>query len=110
MILAQFTSGPGAIDYLVLLMLTLVAITMGLYIVFQAFRGYRRNNSRRMLFLAIGLALLTVIPFVLSLVVAGVGQRLGFGQRVYTSYVPIVSRGLEICGLSAILYSLYTRG
>lgn len=110
MILAQFTSDPGAIDYLVLLMLTLVATVMGLYIVFQAYRGYRRNNSRRMLFLAIGLALLTVVPFVLSIVVAGVGQRLGFEQRVYTSYVPIVSRGLEICGLSAILYSLYARG
>lgn len=110
MIPAQVTPGSGAIDYLVLLLLTLVAIGMGLYIVFQAYRGYRRNNSRRMLFLAIGLAFLTVVPFVLSIVVAGVGQRLGFEQRVYTSYVPIVSRGFEICGLSAILYSLYTRG
>ncbi|MFC6960979.1 DUF7521 family protein [Halocatena marina] len=109
MIFAQYASGQGAIDYLVLLTLTCVAIVMGLYIVFQAYRGYRRNDSRRMLFLAIGLALLTIVPFVLSLVVAGVGQRFGFESRVYTSYLPIVNRGLEICGLSAILYSLYTR-
>lgn len=108
-ILAQYTSRQGAAGYLILLTLTLVAIVMGLYIVFQAYRGYRRNDSQRMLFLAVGLAFLTVIPFALSLVVAGVGQRLGFEPRVYTSYVPILSRTLEICGLGAILYSLYTR-
>jgi hypothetical protein len=105
----QITVGRGVIEYLVLLTLTLVAIVMGTYVVFQAYRGYRRNNSQRMLFLAIGFAFLTVVPFVLSLVVAGIGQQLGFGPRVYTAYIPIVSRILEICGLGVIVYSLYTR-
>jgi hypothetical protein len=108
-ILIQMTTGQDAIDYLVLLTLTLVAMVMGLYVVFQAYRGYRRNDSQQMLFLAIGFAFLTILPFALSLVVAGVGQRLGFSPRVYTVYLAIASRGLEICGLGAILYSLYSR-
>lgn len=105
----QITVTEDAIEYLVLLMLTLVAMVMGLYIVFQAYRGYRRNNSQQMLFLAIGFAFLTVLPFTLSLVVAGVAQRFGISSQVYVSYLAITSRGLEICGLGAILYSLYSQ-
>jgi hypothetical protein len=105
----QITASREAVEYLVLLTLTLVAIVMGLYIVFQAYRGYRRNNSQRMLLLAIGFAFLTVIPFVLSLVVTAIGQQVGFSPHVYTAYIPIVSRALEICGLGIILYSLYSR-
>lgn len=106
----QITATQDAIEYLVLLLLTLVAMVMGLYVVFQAYRGYRRNSSQQMLFLAIGFAFLTVIPFTLSLVVAGVAQRLGISSHMYVSYLTIASRGFEICGLGAILYSLYSRG
>lgn len=109
MIFIQVASEQGATVYLILLSLTLVAIGMGIHIVFQAYRGYRRNESRRMLFLAIGFAFLTIVPFVISLFVAGIGQRVGFASRVYTVYVPIGNRVLEIVGLSAIIYSLYTR-
>lgn len=105
----QIAITQGAIEYLVLLLLTLVAMVMGLYVVFQAYRGYRRNSSQQMLFLAIGFAFLTVIPFTLSLVVAGVAQRFGISSQEYVSYLAITSRGLEICGLGAILYSLYSR-
>ena len=97
------------IDYLFLLAITLIAMAMGLYIVFQAFRGHRRNGSRRMLFLAIGLALLTVAPFALSIVGASLGRSFGFGPRLYTFYLPVASRLLEICGLGCILYSLFIR-
>jgi FtsH-binding integral membrane protein len=108
-IFIQMTVTQDAIEYLVLLMLTLVAMVMGLYVVFQAYRGYRRNSSQQMLFLAIGFAFLTVIPFTLSLVVAGISQRFGIPSQAYMSYLAITSRGLEICGLGAILYSLYSR-
>lgn len=54
-------------DYLIHFAVTLIAMMLGLCIVFQAFRGYRRNDSERMLFLAIGLALLTLAPFALSI-------------------------------------------
>lgn len=105
----QIAITQDAIEYLVLLLLTLVAMVMGLYVVFQAYRGYRRNSSQQMLFLAIGFAFLTVIPFTLSLVVAGVSQQVDVSSQVYVPYLEITSRGLEICGLGAILYSLYSR-
>jgi glycerol uptake facilitator-like aquaporin len=94
-------------DYLVLLAVTLLAIILSLAIVFQAYRGYRRNQSQPMFYLAVGLVLLTVIPFVISLSVATLGPTLGFGPRIYTYYAPILSRLIEVAGLITILYSLY---
>lgn len=95
------------LSYLMLLAVTLLALVLSLAIVFQAYRGYRRNRSQPMLWLAVGLVLLTVVPFVVSLTVASVGPALGFGPAVYTYYVPIVSRLVEVAGLVSILYSLY---
>lgn len=39
---------------------------LGTVVAWTAYRGYTRNNSHPMLFLAIGVAFLTVVPFVLS--------------------------------------------
>lgn len=107
--LLQLEPTQGYVGYLILLATTLGAMVLGLFIAFQAYRGYRRNRSRRMLFLALGLALLTVAPFALSLVVTFAGQRLGFGPRVYAYWLPITTRLVEISGLGCILYSLQTR-
>lgn len=97
------------VESLLLLAGTMLALAMGLYIVFQAYRGYRRNESRRMLFLAIGLTLVTVAPFALSILATGLGQQVGLPQRTYTFYLPLGSRLLEITGLSCIIYSLHDR-
>jgi glycerol uptake facilitator-like aquaporin len=97
------------VNYLALLAVTLLGLVLSLAIVFQAYRGYRRNESRPMLWLAIGLILLTVVPFVTSLTVASAGPTLGFGPTVYTYYVPIFSRLVEVAGLACLLYSLYQR-
>lgn len=105
----QLNPAQGYVGYLALLAVTLGALMLGLFIAFQAFRGYRRNQSRRMLFLALGIALLTVAPFALSLVVTFAGQRLGFGPGVYAYWLPIATRLVEICGLGCLLYSLYIR-
>lgn len=105
----QFDLTQGYVDYLVLLVVTLAAMLLGLFIVFQAYRGYRRNQSRRMLFLAVGLTLLTVAPFALSLVVTFLGQQVGAGSRTYTFWLPVSTRLVELAGLLAILYSLKTR-
>lgn len=105
----QLDPAQGYVGYLVLLAVTLGALVLGLFIAFQAYRGYRRNRSRRMLFLALGLALLTVAPFALSLVVTFAGQRLGFGPSFYMYWLPIATRFVEICGLGCILYSLQIR-
>lgn len=102
----QINFSPIYTAYLTLLAITLLAIVMGLFVVFQAYRGYRRNASQRMLFLAIGFALVTVVPPAVSLVAASVGQRFGFQPVVYAYYLPIVSRLIELFGLGSIIYSL----
>lgn len=93
-------------DYLLLLSASLIAIGLALFIVFHAYRGYRRNNSRRMLYLASGLCLITVVPMALSIGVNSLGQTLTLHSRIYTFYLPLGVRVSEIGGLCLLLYSL----
>ncbi|RZV12126.1 hypothetical protein BDK88_1016 [Natrinema hispanicum] len=44
----------------------MASAVLGTVVAWTAYRGYTRNNSQPMLFLAIGVAFLTVVPFVLS--------------------------------------------
>lgn len=109
MVPIQFAVEQAYTDYLIHLAVTLIAMVLGLYIVFQAFRGYRRNGSRQMLYLALGLGLVTVAPFALSIAAASLGDTLGLGPRLYSFYLPVTNRLIEICGLLGILYSLFPR-
>lgn len=93
-------------DYLLLLSASLIALGFALFIVFHAYRGYRRNNSLRMLYLASGLALITVVPMMLSIGLNSVGQMIGLEPRVSTFYLPLSVRLSEIIGLCLLLYSL----
>lgn len=76
-----------------------VTAVVGLFVAYQAFRGYRRNDSRPMLFLAIGLLLLTTVPFGLSYTVA----RL---TAASDALVLLVISLCNVAGLASILYSL----
>lgn len=93
--------------YLALLAATLLASLLGLIIVFQAIRGYRRNDSQRMLYLAVGFALITIAPLGLSLVFTIAAPALEAGSFLLSWVLPLASRLLEIVGLAVILYSLY---
>jgi len=44
----------------------LASAALGSVVAWTAYRGYARNESKPMLFLAVGVAFLTVVPFVLS--------------------------------------------
>ncbi|UPW00836.1 hypothetical protein M0R88_01725 [Halorussus gelatinilyticus] len=81
--------------------MNLVAALVGLLIAYQAFRGYRRNDSRPMLFIAVGFALTVGLPFVL------LGPMLLFGNNsaAVTAFV-LVSNGSTLVGLGCILYAL----
>lgn len=94
--------------YLGLVAATLIAMTLGLMIVFQAYRGYRRNESQRMLYLAAGLGFVTIVPFTISLGFALLDPLVPNASLIQTSILPLVSRLLEIIGLCLILYSLYS--
>ncbi len=81
--------------------LFLVAL-IGTIIAYQAYRGYRRNDSPSMLYLSVGLLLLTLFPFVLNVSLT----TLAGTDRVVTVLFENVSR---LVGLLAIMYSLYGR-
>ncbi|WP_436927372.1 DUF7521 family protein [Halosimplex amylolyticum] len=72
---------------------------VGLFVAYQAFRGYRRNDSRPMLFLGLGIFLVTALPFVVTTVLAG---PLGASDAAAVLAWTI----LEILGLGSILYAL----
>ncbi|MFC4549659.1 MULTISPECIES: hypothetical protein [Halorussus] len=102
----QMGSVQSQSEYLLLLSVTLVATGLALFIVFHAYSGYRRNDSIRMLYLASGLCLITVVPMALSIGVNSLGQDVGFRPQVYAFYLPLISRISEIVGLCLLLYSL----
>ena len=81
--------------------LFLVAL-LGTIIAYQAYRGYRRNDTPSMLYLAIGLLLLTLVPFLLNVALT----TLASADQVVTIFAENVSR---LLGLFAIMYSLYGR-
>lgn len=75
-----------------------VTAVVGLFVALLAYRGYRRNDTRQMLFLAVGIALVTTGVFV----AAAILDQLGFG----TSLVLLVRGLVTVLGLCTILYAL----
>ncbi|WP_425499608.1 DUF7521 family protein [Halogeometricum luteum] len=92
--------------YIVLFVAFGLVVAMGLFIVFQAYQGYRRNSSRRMMFLAIGLAFITVVSPLSTAFVASFGFPFGSSWDVYQYYLPLMNAVLQILGLACIIYSL----
>ncbi|MFH5843395.1 hypothetical protein [Haladaptatus sp. CMAA 1909] len=81
-----------------------LSIVLSLVIVYQTFRGYRRHGSRPMLFLALGVVLITIVPTVVSLVAAQYVSAVVFGSTI----APL-SQSIRVVGLTSIVYSLYVR-
>ncbi|THE62899.1 hypothetical protein D8Y22_20815 [Salinadaptatus halalkaliphilus] len=79
--------------------LFLVAL-FGTVIAYQAYRGYRRNDVASMLYLAVGLLLLTMFPFLINVAI----NTLTGAEQIVTVLLENVSR---LLGLLAIMYSLY---
>ena len=106
MAISQAGLATGAANELTLLAVTLIATGLSLFIVLHAYRGYRRHESRRMLFLASGLALITVIPFTMSMSVTMGGYLTVFDASMYAFWLPLFERVSQIGGLCCLLYSL----
>lgn len=88
-------SAPIALDVtLVGTFLQLLGVFVGSVVVYQALRGYRRNDSRAMLFLGLGLLVLGPVHFALALSTDG--------SVVAALTVEI----MDVLGLGLILYSL----
>ncbi|NGM71197.1 hypothetical protein G6M89_19680 [Natronolimnobius sp. AArcel1] len=88
-------------ELLTIASLFLVAL-IGTIIAYQAYRGYRRNDASSMLYLAVGLLLLTLCPFLVNVVTTSFTTV----DQIVTVFLENVSR---LLGLLAIMYSLYGR-
>lgn len=77
----------------------LLIIALGFLIAYQSYRGYRRNDSTPMLFLALGFCLISV---------GGVLDCSLFGAlQVVVPHTGYVKTGLVGTGMVSISYSLY---
>lgn len=79
----------------------LLTVALGLAISYIAYRGYRRNRSRPMLFVAAGFVLVVGVPFLVTVV-------LYFLLGVPIEIVNSVGQVSELAGMAAILYGLWT--
>lgn len=87
-------------DPSIVLFATAMAVAVaGAFVAAIAFQGYRAHDSRTMLFLSIGIALITVTPAVVSY---GLALAVELGDAVAL----IAILGANVLGLVSILYSL----
>lgn len=76
-----------------------VGAVLGLFIAYQAYRGYRRNQSRPMLFMSLGFVLVVGVPVLLTIPFLFVAS---IPQAVYQ----FVIQTSEVAGLVSIIYAL----
>lgn len=96
-------SGPGE---LLLLVGGAVTIAIGFAIAYVAFRGYRRNASRPMLFIAVGFVLAIALPGTLDYLLYTLVVFLHVQLPVDRIYLAGILQGSQLLGMAAILYAL----
>jgi len=82
--------------------INVVAALVGLLIAYQAYRGYRRNDSRPMLFIAVGFTLTVGLPFVMA-----VPTLLLSAYPTAATALVLLSDISTLVGLGCILYALW---
>lgn len=78
----------------------MLSAIIGLFIAYQAYRGYRRNESRPMLFISIGFVLVLAIPYFIFLL-------FGAFPAIPATLVIVVTQTSQVAGLLSILYALW---
>ncbi|WP_327050875.1 hypothetical protein [Halomicrococcus gelatinilyticus] len=100
--LAPLQTAAGGSETVVSLAIAgmLLAVVLSLAVVYRLVSGYRRDGTRLMLYLGVGLALLVTAPTVLR-----------FLLPTFTDATPgarsLATTVFELLGLSAILYAMY---
>lgn len=72
---------------------------VGSFVAYQAYRGYRRNGSRPMLYLAVGIVLLTAVPAAVNVILT---VTTGATDAEILLTITVVNLG----GVVSILYAL----
>lgn len=99
-VLQQGPAGSSGTLALALQAYELVGAALGVFIAYLAYQGYRRNDSRPMLFVALGFTLVLVVPLVLT--IGYFALPISGGQVAFQFLV----QTLEIAGLLSIIYGL----
>ena len=76
-----------------------LAALLGIFIAYQAYRGYRRNESRPMLFIAIGFVFVLAVPFLLLLLYLAI-------PFLTETVAAVLTQISQVTGLVAIVYAL----
>jgi hypothetical protein len=99
-LILQVGSQPSGTLQMGLVAYELVGAALGVFIAYLAYRGYRRNRSRPMLFVSLGFALALGIPLAITLVYVALPVS---GGRVV---VQVANQTFEVAGLLCIIYGL----
>jgi len=102
----QHMTLPSGFAELALFASGVITLAFGIAIAYIAFRGYRRNASRPMLFLAIGFVLVIAIPGTLTYVLYVLVAVVGVGLPVDELVLAGLMQTSEIVGMACILYAL----
>jgi heme/copper-type cytochrome/quinol oxidase subunit 2 len=76
-----------------------VTAVVGAFVAYQAYRGYQRNDSRPMLYLAGGIALITIVPFIVT-------YSIGVLATTTDAQTLLAITIANLAGVIAILYAL----
>ena len=77
----------------------LVTVALGLAISYIALRGYRRNDSRAMLFVGVGFALVVGVPSIVAVIYLAI-------PAISEVHAGILTQISEVTGMASILYGL----
>lgn len=88
--------------------LALGSTLVGSYVGYQAYRGYRRHDSRAMRALSVGLFFLTAVSFSIAFV-GSLLLREGYIGLQYQPLLTLVTRLFQFLGVLLIAYSLHSR-
>jgi hypothetical protein len=91
-----------------ILLLAFGSTLVGSYVGYQAYRGYRRHDSRPMQALAAGLFCLTGVAFVIAFV-SSLLLRQGVLPLSFQQPLTLVTRVFQFLGVVLIAYSLHSR-
>ena len=84
----------------VVTVIKLVALVLGTFIVYLAYKGYRRNTSKPLLYVALGFALITAATIVEGILYVILGSDLLVALFISTI--------VTVIGFVAIIYSVYS--
>lgn len=98
MTILHLSDSLSSMEGLILIFAATVAVA-GIFVATLAYLGYRRNGSRPMLYLALGIVLLTAVP-------VGIDTGLSTLTTATDASILLGVTIAHLCGVVAILYAL----